>query len=84
MVWEIKIEKKVLKQLDRIPLPYQKKVLAALTVIANNPFLGKKLRGELADLYSYRVWPYRIIYKIYKHLLVVVVIHIGHRQGVYK
>ncbi|MBU4299512.1 type II toxin-antitoxin system RelE/ParE family toxin [Patescibacteria group bacterium] len=33
--------------------------------------------------YSYRVWPYRIIYRIYKNLLLIIVIRIGHRQGVY-
>jgi mRNA interferase RelE/StbE len=84
MAWEIKFEKKAQKELDRIPVRYQKKILAILPVIAEDPFAGKKLDGELTGLYSYRVWPYRIIYKIYKKVLVVVIIHIGHRQGIYK
>ena len=83
MKWEVKFEKKAQKELDRIPIQYQKKILAILPIIADNPFVGKKLEGELTGLYSYRVWPYRIIYKIYKNILVVVIIHIGHRQGVY-
>lgn len=85
MAWEIKFKKKAEKNLDKISAQYQGKILAALPEIAKNPFGGKKLDGELAGLYSYRVWPYRIIYKIYKKILVIVIIRIGHRgQGVYK
>jgi len=83
MAWEIKIKKKAQKDLDKIPIQYQKKILAVLPIIAEDPFVGKKLDGELTGLHSYRVWPYRIIYKIYKNILVVIKIRIGHRQGVY-
>lgn len=83
MAWGIRFEKKVQKELDKIPDQYQKKILTVLSIIADNPFLGKKLDGKLAGLYSYSVWPYRIIYKIYKRILVIVIIRIGHRQGVY-
>jgi addiction module RelE/StbE family toxin len=85
MEWEVRIEKGARKELDKIPLQYQKKVLVALPIIASDPFIGKKLSGKLNGLYSYQVWPYRIIYKIYKNiLLVIIIIHIGHRQSAYK
>jgi len=83
MAWEIKLEKKAQKELDGIPDKYRRKILAILPIIAEDPFMGKKLEGKLVGLYSYRIWPYRIIYKIYKKLLVVVIIRIGHRQGIY-
>jgi len=83
MEWKLKFEKSAQKELNRIPTQYQRKILTVLPIIAANPFIGKKLDGELLGLYSYRVWPYRIIYKIYKKILVVIIIHIGHRQGVY-
>lgn len=83
MEWKLKIKEKVKKDLNKIPVKYQKKILEALPLITGNPFLGKKLKGEISGLYSYRVWPYRIIYKIYKSMLIVVVIEIGHRQGIY-
>ena len=51
--------------------------------LAQNPDLGKKLEGELRDFYSLRVWPYRIIYQIIKNELIVFVVQIKHRQGVY-
>ena len=55
----------------------------ALIELAQNPDLGKKLEGELRDFYSLRVWPYRIIYQIIKNELIVFVVQIKHRQGVY-
>lgn len=84
MEWEIKFEKSAQNDLDKIPVQYQKKILAVLPTITEDPFAGKKLEGELKGLYSYQVWPYRIVYKIYKNILVIVIIRIGHRQGIYK
>lgn len=84
MVWEIRLEKRVQKELDKIPLQYQRRILVALSIIAGDPLVGKKLTGKLSDIYSYRVWPYRIIYKVYRNILLVVIIRIGHRQGIYK
>jgi len=84
MVWEVRFEKRAQKELDKLSSQYQKKILATLPIIAANPFVGKKLDGELKGFYSYRVWPYRIIYKIYKKVLVIVIVHIGQRQGIYK
>jgi mRNA interferase RelE/StbE len=83
MAWEIRFEKKARKGLDKIPDQYQRRILAVLPAIADNPFIGKKLDGELAGLYSYSVWPYRIIYRVYKKLLLIIIIRVGHRQGVY-
>ncbi|MBU2579213.1 type II toxin-antitoxin system RelE/ParE family toxin [Patescibacteria group bacterium] len=83
MAWEIRIEKKAQKELNKISTQYQQRIAAALLIIAGNPFVGKKLDGKLTGLYSHKIWPYRIIYKIYKKILLIVVIRIGHRQGIY-
>lgn len=84
MEFQLILQKKAKKSLNNLlPRDYQK-VLAVLTQLAINPYAGKKLDGELGGSYSYRVWPYRIVYKIYKKQLVVMVLNIGHRQGVYK
>jgi mRNA interferase RelE/StbE len=77
------MEKKAEKELDKIPPHYQEKILALLPVIAENPFCGKKLKGKHKNIYSYRVWPYRILYRVYDDVVLVVVIHVGHRQGIY-
>ncbi|MBI4225774.1 type II toxin-antitoxin system RelE/ParE family toxin, partial [Candidatus Roizmanbacteria bacterium] len=65
-MWQIRFEKRAKKDLDKIPEQYQKRIFSVLLILQTNPYLGKKLEGKLNDFYVYRVWPYRIIYKIYK------------------
>jgi len=84
MEWKIQFKKKAEKDLNKLPQDYQNKVLAVLAIISKDPFAGKKLDGQLDGLYSYRIGPYRIVYKIYKKYLLIIIIRIGHRQGVYK
>jgi mRNA interferase RelE/StbE len=84
MEFQLKVKPSAQKELEKLPKSDYYKVLAAFSVIAQNPFIGKKMKGEYSGSYSYRVWPYRIIYDIYKKELLVLVIKVGHRQGVYK
>lgn len=46
--------------------------------------LGKALRGDKGEFWSYRVGDYRIIALIEDKRLVVVVISFGHRRDVYR
>lgn len=84
MEYKVRLEKKAEKELKKIPNNDRLRISIVLLRLKGNPFNGKKLRGEYNDSYSLRVWSYRIIYKIYKKYLLVVVVHIGHRQGIYK
>ncbi len=84
MNWEVRLTKEAQKELNRIPAFYQTKIILAFQCLAQDPFSGKKLNGKLSGLYTYRVWPYRIIYKLYKNQLLIIIIHITHRQGAYK
>ncbi len=56
----------------------------AMLEIAENPLLGKKLKGVFAKekLRSLRVWPYRIIYRFESSRLEI--IYIEHRKDVYR
>ncbi|MBN1270907.1 MAG: type II toxin-antitoxin system RelE/ParE family toxin [Candidatus Aminicenantes bacterium] len=49
------------KRFRKAPKKIQSKIEEALQEIKKNPFLGKKLMGELEGEYSYRVGRYRII-----------------------
>ncbi len=62
----------------------QERIAIVLTELAHNPFAGKKLDGDLEGFYSWRVWPYRVLYSIEKHIISVTVVFIGHRKDVYK
>ena len=80
---QVIVPKKVQKELDRIPTPFRQRIIVALSVIGNNPYCAKKLEGEHKGEWSFVVWPYRIIYRIKKQGLIILVVKIGHRQGVY-
>ncbi len=83
MEYQLVIPKKVQKELKRIDKQYRPRILAAFVALKKNPFLGKKLEGKYKNKRSYRVWPYRIIYNIKEKESVILIIKIGHRQGVY-
>ncbi len=84
MKYQIRYEPKARKQLKKIPNKDVLRINEAVNRLAYNPFLGKKLKGELMSYYSLRVWPYRIIYEIYHSLLLILVVQIVHRKDVYR
>lgn len=81
--YQLSFHPRVKKHLAKIPEKWQGKIEAALQTIAENPYLGKKLKGKHAGEYTYCVWPYRIIYEIFKEEIIVYIIDIAHRGGVY-
>ncbi|MFA5830358.1 MAG: type II toxin-antitoxin system RelE/ParE family toxin [Candidatus Paceibacterota bacterium] len=83
MAYKLILRAKAEKELDKIPAVHREKVTKMLRSLADDPFQGKKLEGELKGKYSVRAWPYRIIYEIRRHELYVIVVHIGHRKDVY-
>ena len=83
MAFLLQVKPKAAKQLANIPSPYKERIIAVLASIVLNPYMGKKLKGEYDGSYSVKVWPYRVIYDVCKHQLLVVVIKVKHRGGVY-
>lgn len=84
MGYRVKLKPRAEKELNNLPQKDYYRVIEVIASLAANPFSGKKLEGEYKGYYSIRVWPHRIIYQIYKKELLIFVIRIGHRQGVYK
>ncbi len=81
---KVALSKDAQKQYERLPKPQQLKISKKLIELEQNPYVGKKLEGELKGIYSLRVWPYRILYEINRDKQIVQVHKIAHRQGVYK
>jgi len=61
----------------------KKKIRSALTIMVNNPDIGKSLKDELTRLKSYRVSTYRIIYRISSRQCIEL-IAIGPRKTIYE
>jgi mRNA-degrading endonuclease RelE of RelBE toxin-antitoxin system len=74
----------VRKQLEKIPRNQRSKIYRKFEVLGENPGIGKKLKGEMADKHSLRAWPYRILYILDRNKDRILVVSIAHRQGIYK
>jgi mRNA interferase RelE/StbE len=59
------------------------KIKVGLAKLSQDPYLGKKLKGELEGQYSIKIWPYRILYYI-TPTKDIVVTDIRHRKDVYR
>jgi len=73
-----------LKQIKKLPKAKQAKFLKTIDRLKNDPYAGKKLKGEFEGLRSLRVWPYRIIYRHLPQDKLLYVNVVQHRQEVYK
>jgi mRNA interferase RelE/StbE len=84
MTYEILIEKAAKKQLAKIPEPFLTSIESAINNLQHNPrpFGCKKLIGRPG--YRIRIGNYRVVYAIEDNQLLVLVVDVGHRQGVYK
>ena len=84
MTYQVRLKPSAEKELRKLPDKDYQRISSALIGLATDPYGGKKLSGPYSGFYSMRVWPYRIIYTLVKSELVILVVKIGHRQGVYR
>ena len=84
LTWTIVIRKQAVKNLQKIPNIYKKRIIAQINELEINPYLGLKLTGVLSNYYKIKIWPYRIIYELREKEKIIFVKEIAHRQGVYK
>ena len=83
-MYAIQVKKSALKELAQISPPYNKKIIAAIDILAINPRPegAKKLKGE--EAFRIRVADYRVIYTIDDIIKIVDVQRIRHRKDAYK
>lgn len=83
MDYKVVLPERVASDLARIQKKYRDQIYVALKGLEKSPFLGKKLWGQYEKYRSLRVGEYRIIYQVRAPKLMVLVIKIGNRQGIY-
>lgn len=82
MSYEIKIDRKALKFINKQDHEQRRRILSA---IAKLPDVGdRKSLGGAPGLFRLRVGPYRIIYSVDGGKLLVYVIDVGNRGDIYK
>ena len=84
MRFSIKIKESALRDLGRISRPDRERIVSGIDALADNPYQGRALKGELSGLRRTRVGDYRIIYEVYKEDVIVLVLRIRHRRDVYR
>ncbi len=72
--------KNFLKKLKRGDIEY---IIKRVEKLKENPYLGKRLAGNLFGLWKLRIDKYRVLYKVIEDKLVIVVLDIGHRKDIY-
>jgi len=80
--WRVEIRDDAKKNLKKIPLLWRDRIEKAVDILANNPFYGEKMSGELKDRRKIRIWPYRIIYRLFEKEEIIYIERIDHRGSI--
>lgn len=84
MTYLVRIKGSAARELKRIDRPVRVRIVEAIDRLAEHPFKGTALKGELKGLRRIRVGEHRIVYEIQDQALVVLVVRVGHRRDVYR
>ena len=84
MNWKIQIPNRVRKELLKLPIKLVTRVAKAIDRLAENPYPkgAKKLKNS--EAWRIRVGDYRVIYEIHEQFLLIRIIRVRHRKGVYR
>jgi len=75
---------KFLERLNKSQKNIAERIIRSIDTLAEDPFKGKKLIGELGDFRSLRVAEFRVIYIIIQSKILIQVVKIAHRREVYR
>ena len=88
MAWQVEYASKAVKQFKKLD-PKQAKIILSwieknLLGCEDPRWIGKPLEGNLKDYWRYRVGSYRLVAKLEDRRLVIVIVMLGHRKGIYR
>ena len=87
MKYKVEYTKAAVKQFKKMDKRIAALILSYIgekLVDCENPRLyGKALRGNLDDIWRYRVGSYRILAKIEDDKVLIIVVELGHRKEIY-
>jgi len=86
LAWRVEFTSSALKEFSKIDHVWQKRITAYLREASDLPnprMRGKALTGNFGGLWRYRIGDYRVVCQLHDDLLVVQVVRVAHRSGVY-
>lgn len=73
------------KELHRIDRQWQKQILLAIELLADNPYAKSQVKKLVnSPFYRLRVGQYRVVYDLQRDHLIIQVIHIRKREDAYR
>lgn len=82
--FSIRIKSKAARELGRVGKQDRARIVAAIDRLADNPYLGTALKGNLRGIRRLRVGQYRIMYEVQENLLIVTVVRVAPRREAYR
>jgi mRNA interferase RelE/StbE len=84
MIFQVGYTAAVARQIGKLDPAVRERIRDAVERLRLQPEIGKRLKGLLADRWSYRVGNWRILYNFDRGRLVILVLAVGHRREVYR
>ncbi len=84
MPYQIRLPRRVEKELGKLPLLHQGQVLAAIRALAEAPRPSGCVKLIGRPGWRIRVGDYQVIYDIEDAVRIVTIVHVGHRGAVYR
>jgi mRNA interferase RelE/StbE len=82
--YSVKIKASAAKQHAALHAGTRRFLVEQIDRSAADPHVGTALKGELDGLRRVRVGAYRIVFEVRNRELLVLVVRVGHRSGVYR
>ena len=82
--YSLRIKQSAFKELQRLDKKERVRLVAAIDQLAENPHIGKLLKGEFSGLRRIRSGNYRVIYEINEGEVLILVLRIAHRKEIYR
>jgi len=82
--YSLRIKQSALKELERLAKGERQRLVAAIDQLADNPHIGKLLKGDLSGLRRIRAGNYRVIYEINEGEVQILVLRVAHRKEIYR
>ena len=84
MSFSIRIKESAARDLRRAAKPDRVRIVASIDRLAEAPYLGAALKGDLRGLRRLRVGDWRVLYEVRDDELVVLVVRVARRREVYR
>jgi mRNA interferase RelE/StbE len=84
MNFRLETTRKFEKDFRKLSSDLKRRVDQQVKTLENQPYSGKRLRGEFEGSYSFRIGDYRVIYWVDEAEKRIVLLTVAHRRTVYE